>query len=528
MAEGGGETDLVAELLTKPFSRIFQEKREIVTKGQPTPQLAALTQQVKGFVRHFQSTNYERYSWLTASEKSCKLYCWECLLFATERLGVWSHVGFANLGRLTKAATRHKRRAGHLQATVLLKTFGETRVDLQINEQVCSETELHNKKFKKNREISKRLIDCVIFLGKQELSVRGHDEHKESTNKGNYVELLSFVAEHDTDLHYHLSTNKVFTGTSGKIQNDLISAIGEVIGEEIRREINQAPFVAVMVDETTDVSNRAQLALMVRYVTDTGVKERFVRFDDVTGNKRADDIAALLIQFLEDHDCLDKVMAQCFDGAAVMASGLNGVQAKVKDKAPLALFIHCYAHQLNLVLTQGVSKLRECRILFSHLNGLAAYFSRSPKRTQLPTASRVAPTRWQYSSRPVNTVFEKRAALQELFEHILEHHDEYDEESVRCADRYKAHLENFEFCFLLSTFHGIFEYSDVLFGVLQNNKLDVQLCLKRVDEFCDTIEREKRDGLLTFLSPLCVKQVPQAHGEAKQRETFVHGTSTPQ
>ena len=38
---------------------------------------------------------------------------------------------------------------------------------------------------------------------------------------------------------------------------------------------------------------------------------------------------------------------QCYDGAVVMASGLNGVQAKVKEKAPMALFIHCYAHRLN-------------------------------------------------------------------------------------------------------------------------------------------------------------------------------------
>lgn len=29
-----------------------------------------------------------------------------------------------------------------------------------------------------------------------------------------------------------LSTNKVFSGTSGKIQNDLIAAIAEVMGEE--------------------------------------------------------------------------------------------------------------------------------------------------------------------------------------------------------------------------------------------------------------------------------------------------------
>ncbi|KAG2456882.1 ZMYM1 protein, partial [Polypterus senegalus] len=127
--------------------------------------------------------------------------------------------------------------AGHLQATVLSKTFGETRVDLQLNEQVRREMELHNEKVKKNREILKRLIDCVIFLGKQELSFRGHDESAGSNNRGNYVEILSLIVESITDLHYHLSTNKVFSGTSGKIQNDLITAIAEVMGKEIRSDI---------------------------------------------------------------------------------------------------------------------------------------------------------------------------------------------------------------------------------------------------------------------------------------------------
>lgn len=58
---------------------------------------------------------------------------------------------------------------------------------------------------------------------------------------------------------------------------------------------------------------------MLLYVTDTGVKERFVRFDDVTSGKPAEDIAALIIRFLEEHECLDKVVAQCFDGTAVMS-----------------------------------------------------------------------------------------------------------------------------------------------------------------------------------------------------------------
>ncbi len=181
----------------------------------------------------------------------------------------------------------------------------------------------------------------------------------------------------------------------------------------------------------------------------------------------------------------------------ILRFNVTGVQAKVKERLPMALFIHCYAHRLNLVLTKGTSNLKDCKIFFAHLNGLAAFFSRSPRRTQLldDICRRrllcVAPTRWQYTSRLVSTDFENRVALKELFHHILEHHDEYDEDSVRCADGFNARLDDFEFCFLLHTFNGIFEHSDVLFAMLQNKTLDVQFCMARVKEFCDTTERER-------------------------------------
>lgn len=301
-------------------------------------------------------------------------------------------------------------------------------------------------------------MDCVMFLGKQELSFRGHNESTQSLNKGNYVELLSFRAEHDADLQYHLSTNRVFTGTSGIIQNNLIFAIAEVMGEEIKMEIKRAPFVAVMIDETTDVGNMAQLSLVLCYVTGTGVKECFIKVEDVTSGKRADDLASLIFHLLEEYECsLEKVVAQCYDGAVVMASGLNGVLAKVKEKAPMALFIHCYAHRLNLVLTQGVSKLKEC-------------FSRSPKCTQHMHLPHFVLTRWQYASRLVNAVYEKRLAFIELFDHKLEHHDEYDQDTVLSVNGLHARLGDFEFCFLLNLFSGIFEYDDVLFEILQKKK----------------------------------------------------------
>ena len=41
-------------------------------------------------------------------------------------------------------------------------------------------------------------------------------------------------------------------------------------------------------------------------------------------------------------------------GAAVMSGEINGLQAKVKSVAPQALFTHCYAHRLNLILQDTI------------------------------------------------------------------------------------------------------------------------------------------------------------------------------
>lgn len=92
------------------------------------------------------------------------------------------------------------------------------RIDLQLDEQRHNLTAAQNNKVRQNREILKRLINVVTFLGKQELAFRGHDESKDSENKGNYLELVDFLAEYDSLLRCHLDSATVFIGTSSKIQ----------------------------------------------------------------------------------------------------------------------------------------------------------------------------------------------------------------------------------------------------------------------------------------------------------------------
>ena len=61
-----------------------------------------------------------------------------------------------------------------------------------------------------------------------------------------------------------------------------------------------------------------------------------------------------------------------YDGAAVMASSLNGLQAKV-GSAQNAMFVHCYAHIFNLVLSQWAKCLPESRVFLLKSPGLPPF-----------------------------------------------------------------------------------------------------------------------------------------------------------
>ena len=65
-----------------------------------------------------------------------------------------------------------------------------------------------------------------------------------------------------------------------------------------------------------------------------------------------------------------------------MSSKLNGVQAKIKEDVPETMFLHCYAHKLNLVLLHLEKCMPECKTFFK-TQGLSAFFSKSTKRTYL-------------------------------------------------------------------------------------------------------------------------------------------------
>ena len=107
-------------------------------------------------------------------------------------------------------------------------------------------------------------IDCVRFLLRQGLAFRGHDESEESSNRGNFLELLKFLADHNEDIKAVTLENapSFLKVTCPDTQKDIVSACAIETTNAIIREMGDA-FFSILVDESRDVSIKEQMAVVL-------------------------------------------------------------------------------------------------------------------------------------------------------------------------------------------------------------------------------------------------------------------------
>ena len=63
------------------------------------------------------------------------------------------------------------------------------------------------------------------------------------------------------------------------------------------------------------------------------------------------------------------------DGASVMSGCNAGVHKLIKETSPQAVYVHCCAHLLNLVLVDVAKSIRPASDFFSHLQALYVFLS---------------------------------------------------------------------------------------------------------------------------------------------------------
>ena len=222
-------------------------------------------------------------------------------------------------------------------------------IDSQCNRKI-------QKQFKESQSVIESLFKVVLLCGKQGIPLHGHrdddidwnDEEVHST-QGNFIELIRFRAKTDNALKIHLKNapkNAKYASKTIHDQEQLISIIGEQICNEILDEV---------ADKACDISNKEQLSISIRYVLNGSLKEMLMDFVPVvriTGSAIAEAFLSRLSLWKLP---MENLRGQCYDGSSNMAGAPFSCKAIILQQAPMALYTHCAAHQLNLAVVAACS-----------------------------------------------------------------------------------------------------------------------------------------------------------------------------
>ena len=94
----------------------------------------------------------------------------------------------------------------------------------------------HSEKVAANRTYAKQIIKVLLYLGKQGLSLRGHNETTSSSNRGSFLELCDWCAKRDKVFCQLCNSPRNLTSPS--IQNELI----EIAAFQVQNENIEANY----------------------------------------------------------------------------------------------------------------------------------------------------------------------------------------------------------------------------------------------------------------------------------------------
>ena len=201
---------------------------------------------------------YQDFEWLEYSKSKNAVFCFYCRHFGennSKTESTYTKDGFINFRKAVAKFKEHQDTKTHKTAHLMYRNRKDC-VDScasLINSQ-------HKKTFLENRSYLTSIIETIIWLAKQGLAFRGHNESESSNNKGNFLELTEYLSKYKPKMR--ISMEKSFNYLSPTIQNDLIG----IISKEVVKIILPKNYFSIMVDETMDIAKHEQVAICLRYL----------------------------------------------------------------------------------------------------------------------------------------------------------------------------------------------------------------------------------------------------------------------
>ncbi|XP_030214602.1 zinc finger MYM-type protein 1-like isoform X3 [Gadus morhua] len=446
------------------------------------------------------------------------MHCFSCRNFMNEerfqsRTG-WKSVGI-NLWRQAKVKIKeHRSSELHMLSMIRWNAFKKDTLQKAFAVADSQMEAAKERERQKNRAIMFRLMDITLFLAKQALAFRGNEEGLSSSNRGNFLNLVDLLGQYDSVLGLHLDVVKEKQTSnqrcqvsllSNRTQNDLIKALSVYVKRIIQKEVTEASQFSILLDETTDVSHIEQVSFVVRYVHNMTIKERFVQLCDVASTT-GEALENVVMKLLEQNNLnIQDVCGQGYDGAANMSGRYNGLQSRIQKQNERALYVHCHAHCLNLILVESAKSNKHFVDFFTVVERLYTFIANSTKRHAAFVATqkamnpdqrvlelqRLSDTRWSWREDALKTIRKVLpAALQYLRD--LRECDPPD----LAAGEAKMLLSSidFEFLLCLEIAMPVFMETSVASKVLQQDDLDLAAAYSVLDGVLKRVVELRRDS----------------------------------
>uniref|UniRef100_A0ABD2XBT5 HAT C-terminal dimerisation domain-containing protein n=1 Tax=Trichogramma kaykai TaxID=54128 RepID=A0ABD2XBT5_9HYME len=300
--------------------------------------------------------------------------------------------------------------------------------------------------------------------------LRGHDESADSNEKGLFLEVVDLLKRYDVEFKEYLdNAPKNCTYLSNRIQNDILTALRNVILQLIREEL-EGQSVALTADETSDVGRHEQLSVVLRYIPKNEVLpvERFISMNRLTATDAQTIFNSLTTTLQSLGVAWENVLAVAFDGASNMSGEFSGVQAKSKLENKSILYTHCWGHCLNLVLVDACSPHRH------------AVFEKIVAQTnsKLKSLKSLSETRWACRAEAVAVVRTHFKSIIETLENIIQITTD-SKAKAKGVGILKA-MKHFNFIICMEIIHPILQLIVLVSRTLQSPTIDLTQAMKDV------------------------------------------------
>ncbi|KAJ9562232.1 hypothetical protein OSB04_007392, partial [Centaurea solstitialis] len=495
-------------------------RRKYLIRGPCQPRGHDFPKKANG--RRFTPTWFDEFSnWLEYSVKADKVFCLCCYLFRDQFGGQGGSVAFVTEG-FNNRLNIHVGDVNSFHNRALKKSEDLMRQNQSIVVAFNKQTDIAKKEHRIRLNVS---IDVARHLLNGELPFRGHDESEKSLHRGHFLETIKLIRSRDVNVRNvtleNAPGNNKMVATD--IQKDIAHCFAQEILKSIFEEIGDDVF-ALLVDESSDVSKKEQMAVVLRYVTCGIVKERFVGLVHVKETYSLYLKSAIESLFAEYGLSIKKVRGQGYDGASNTRGRFNGLKTLIMNENDSTYYVHCFAHQLQLVVVAVIRKHHGVVQFFEMIGVLINVVCASCKRSDMLRESqkenlekvigsgevetgsglnqelslaRAGDTRWGSHYKTLLLLVDLFPCVFEVLEYI--ENDCENSTSVCQARGLQVYLTSFDFVFYLHLMLRILGATSSLSQALQKRDQDILNAISLVQSTKEELQEFRVDGFDSLL-----------------------------